>query len=94
MYIVNIYHTQRAYRKGDLEYEVVLDGVRHFKTRKDAKAYIEGRLKGKQDVYRYYKKGDKTSFCQYNTGDSWIHENTGERIYESYRFELRKAKLG
>ena len=96
MYIVNKYHYRPAYIKGDLEDETIMVYSVYscpFKTRKEAKDYIEKELGGKSDVYRYYHKGNKISYCGYLTGKTWVHENTGETCEESFRYELFKKKI-
>lgn len=90
MYIVNKYHYRPTYRKGDLEDEFVVVYACPFKTRKEAKDYIEKELRGKSNVFRDYHKGNKKSYCIYFTGKTWIHENTGETCDEYFKYELFK----
>ena len=52
MYKVEEEHHRPCWRKGDLEDEWVTLNVKLFKLKKDAKAYIESKLRGKSDVYR------------------------------------------
>lgn len=91
MYKVEESHRRPTYRNGDLEDEVVVIGAKIFKTRKEAKTFIERKLSGKADTWRWYHKGNQRSFCGYNTGVTWVHENTGETCYESYTYELSKV---
>lgn len=44
MYKVKEWHCRPTYRKGDLEAEEVVINVTPFKTRKEAKDFIEGKL--------------------------------------------------
>ena len=51
---------------------------------------IENKLRGKKDSWRDYHKGNKTSWCGYYTGKTWVHENTGDTYNESFTFKLSK----
>lgn len=90
-YLVEVKHYRPAYRKGDLEDELIIETTRTFKTRKAAKDYIEDNLPRNKKIYRDYHKGDKLSYCKYYTGRTWIHENTGEKCEEYYMFVLTKV---
>ena len=59
MYTVRELHCRPTYRKGDLEAEEVVINVTTFKTRTEAKNYIENKLRGKKDSWRDYHKGNK-----------------------------------
>lgn len=89
MYEVRITHMTEAWEKGDLSSKLELEDVKTYRTRKEAKAYIEDRLKGKK-AFREYHKGNTPSICTYFTGHSWIEENTGEERQEYYSFRLVK----
>ena len=91
MYTVKEYHCRPTYRKGDLEAEQVVINVTTYKTRTEAKNYIENKLRGKKDSWRDNHKGNKTSWCGYYTGKTWVHENNGETYRESFTFELAKV---
>lgn len=91
MYQVRITHMTEAWEKGDLSSHIELVDVKHYKTRKEAKAFVESRLSGKKDVYRSYHRGNTPSICTYFTGHKWIEENTGEERQEYYSFELSKV---
>lgn len=91
MYTVKEWHCRPTYRKGDLEAEEVVINATTFKTRKEAKNYIENKLKGKKDIFRNYHKGNERSYCGYYTDKTWIHENTGDTYKEHFTFELLKA---
>lgn len=91
MYNVKVWHCRPCWRKGDLEKEEVIIDSKVFKTRKDAKAFIEAALKGKPNVGGKYHKGDEKSYRGYRTGKTWIHENTGDQCEESYTYVLEKA---
>ena len=91
MYNVKVGHSRPCWRKGDLEQEEVVIDNKSFKTRKDAKVFIERALVGKPNVCGEYHKGDKPSRRRYYTGKTWTHENTGERCEESYTYVLEKA---
>lgn len=79
-----------ALERGDLSSKEELVDVKHYKTRKEAKAFIESKLAGKKDARREYHRGDTPSYCYYFTGHSWIEENTGEKRDEYYSFTLTK----
>ena len=90
MYKFEIYRNSPYYRKGDLEEREELIKAEVYKTKKLAKAYIESKLKDRTNVYRNYRTGDTPSICSFTTNFAWIHENTGEKCYEYYKFVLRK----
>ncbi len=93
MYQVTVHHHDKYWRNGDLEDKLELIAQENFKTRKDAKEFIESRLRGKSKVFRNYHKGDETSWCGYYTGVTWQHENSGEMMEEYYQYTLKKVKL-
>lgn len=90
-YLVKTFHHKPAYIKGDLEEETVMIDAKVYNTRKEAKEFIENKLRGKKQVYRNYHKGDKQSTCGYYTGKTWINENTGEECEESFTYIMSKA---
>jgi hypothetical protein len=91
-YLVELKHYRPTYRKGDLEDELVIEHARIFKTRKEAKNYIERNFpKDSKGGYKDYHRGNKPSRCAYFTGKTWIHENTGEKCEEYYMFVLTKV---
>lgn len=91
MYTVKEWHCRPTYRKGDLEAEEVVINATTFKTRKEAKNYIENKLRGKKDIWRDYHKGNEKSYCGYSTGKTWVHENTGETYTERFSYTLEKV---
>lgn len=91
MYTVKECHCRPTYRKGDLEAEEVVINATTFKTRKEAKNYIENKLRGKKDIWRDYHKGNEKSYCGYSTGKTWVHENTGETYTERFSYTLEKV---
>lgn len=91
-YLVELKHYKPTYRNGDLEDELVIEHARIFKTRKEAKNYIERNFpKDSKGGYKDYHRGNKPSRCAYFTGKTWIHENTGEKCEEYYMFVLTKV---
>lgn len=90
MYQVKIYHYRPCTRNGDLEDEQIMLDSKVFKTRKEAKEFIESKLRNKKDVFRNYHRGNVASWCGYLTGYKWVHENSGETCYEEYSFEMIK----
>ena len=91
MYKVQTLHYRSTYRRGDLEDELVVIDTEAFKLRKNAKDYIESKLRGKRNVFRNYHKGNQRSTCTHFTGKTWIHENTGEKCDEYYQYILTKC---
>ena len=89
MYKVTTYHNQPFYRNGDLEEQLVMIKCDVYKTKKEAKAYIESKLTTKS--YRDYRTGKNLSICTHFTNKSWIHENTGDECYEYFKYELIKT---
>ena len=92
MYEVRVMHHCKAWRKGDLEDDMVLVGKELFKTRKSAVEYIKGKLRGLKDIRESWHT-NRPSYCYGFTGVSWIHENTGEEQDEYYQFCLKKAEV-
>jgi hypothetical protein len=95
MYKVQIHHHTKAWRNGDLEDTLELSDVKTFKTKASAKEFIESRLKGKPSrlVTRYPHNGNVPSKYYLFTANTWIHENTGERMQEYLQFTLTKENL-
>ena len=91
MYTVKKYHYRPAYRRGDLEDETIMIDSYPFKTRKEAKDFVERELRGKRNVSRDYHKGNRKSYCGYDTDKTWVHENTGETCTESFSYILEKV---
>lgn len=89
-YLVEHWHYRPCYRKGDLEHESVIIENKTFKTRKEAKAYIESKIRGKNAKCDWHR-GDKTSTCYYHTNKVWTHENTGEECRECITYCLKKC---
>jgi len=79
-----------AWERGDLSSKCELIDVKHYKTRKEAKTFIEQELSGKKNVRREYHRGNTPSNCIYFTGHTWIEENTGEERQEYYLYTLSK----
>ena len=90
MYTVRITHFTETIERGDLSSKEELIDVKTYKTRREAKAFIEGQLSGKKSIYRDYHRGDIPSRCAYFTGHTWIEENTGEKRQEYYSYVLSK----
>ena len=92
MYTVKVYHHCKAWRNGDLEDDFQLKENRQFSTRKAAKDYIMSCVRGKK-IQEYWHKGDERSYVLYFTGETWQHENSGERMEEYYQYILEKTKV-
>ena len=93
MYQVTVHHHDKNWRNGDLEDKLELVEVHNYKTKKEAKEWIESKLvnKSKKQVRRYPHTGNIPSKYFYFTGVEWQHENTGETMYEYYCYTLEKA---
>ena len=91
MYKVIEEHRRPCYRKGDLEDELVVENTKVFKLKRYAKAYIESKLKGKQDIFRHTYRS--LYICGYITDLIWINENTGDNCVETYQYRLIKEKV-
>ena len=89
-YKVETQHRRPIYRKGDLEDELAVIDCKVFKTRKEAKSYIESKLRNYRKVTRDYHKGNTPSSCVAWTGKEWQHENAGHMCSEYYRYILSK----
>ena len=87
---VRIEHFKPHTRNGDLEATLELVDIKPFKTKKLAKDYVESQLLKYKTVNRKYQKGDKPSYCSAFTGKTWIHENTGEKCEEFFRYSILK----
>lgn len=90
MYQVKITHLTEAWERSDLCSKEELVDVKTYRTRKEAKAFIENKLSGKKNARRSYHRGNTPSVCTYFTGHKWIEENTGEERQEYYSFTLIK----
>lgn len=90
-FVVQIKHYQPVCINGYLEDELIIEHTRVYKTRREAKQYIENMLFNKNVAYRDYHKGDMPSTCLYFTDKTWINEKTGIECHEYYQFVLTKV---
>ena len=90
MYTVTLHHHTKAWRRGDLEDDFILEESKNFKTRTAAKDYILSKVRGKK-VQENWHKGDLPSYVLYFIGNTWQHENSGEQMEEYYQYTLKKA---
>lgn len=97
MFTVTVHHHDKDWVKGDLEDKFELIDSRNFKTRTEAKTWIESQISRMYDrggaKRMDWHKGDKPSYAYYWTGVTWQHENSGETMEEYYQYTLKKAKL-
>lgn len=94
MYTVTVHHHDKDWRNGDLEDKFELVVSKTFKTKRDAKNYIESHMSRYTGVKcTKWNKGDKLSYAYCFTGVTWQHENTGETMEEYYQYTLKKSKL-
>lgn len=89
-YKVTKYHHRKAYVKGDLESETIIDSVETFSTKKAVVQYLEGEAssanrRGYTTNLSTKTRGTMPSLSVF-TGVQWTHENTGETEHESYRY--------
>ena len=65
-YLVELKHYKPAYRRGDLEAELVNEHTRVFKTRKEAKDYIERNFpRDSKGGYNDYHNGVQPIYFKY-----------------------------
>lgn len=87
---VTKYHNKKAYRKGDLESEFVMEAVRIFSTKKSALQYLkkEAHLASSKGYEADLKANIRGAFPRLTvrTGEQWVHENTGEKEEEFYSY--------
>lgn len=88
MYAVSKYHFQPCYVRGDLSSEQVLEKVDHFKTLKEAKAFIDRNVNGRLGAFA--KKTTSGYGGIYFTDKTWVEENTGEKRTEKIWYEAKK----
>lgn len=88
MYAVSKYHFQSCYVRGDLDSEQVLEKVEHFKTLKEAKAFIDRNVNGKLGAFT--NKTISGYGGIYFTDKKWVEENTGEERQEYYTYQAKK----
>lgn len=91
-YKVIRYHHRKAYVRGDLEAETVIDNVEVFTTKKAAVEYLKNEdAKARNSGYRTSLntkiRGAMPSLTVY-TGVTWIHENTGNEEKEYYNYRV------
>lgn len=95
IYEARCLHHRKAWRRGDLESEDVLHSSETFSTRKAANLYLkskesEARRNGYKVRINLVGRGDKESELLVFTGNSWIHENTGDEHNEYYWYRVTK----
>lgn len=66
-FVVQMKHYKPVCRNGNLEDELIIEHTRVYKTRRDAKQYIENMLFNKKVAYRDYHRGNTPSTCLYFT---------------------------
>lgn len=90
-FVVQMKHYKPVYRNGHLEDELIIEHTRVYKTRRDAKQYIENMLINKNVAYRDYHRGNTPSTCLYFTDKTWVNEELGVECHEYYQFVLTKV---
>lgn len=95
MYKVTCIHHRKAYVKGDLEAENVIQSVDTFRTKKEVVLFLTGRAKLNENRGFTVRlstavRGKMPELIIY-TNTTWIHENTGEEHQESYWYKTEKC---
>lgn len=91
-YKVTKYHHRKAYVKGDLEAETVIESVDIFPSKKSIVLFFKGLAKlnenrGFEVRLSTAIRGKMPELSIY-TNNKWIHENTGDEHEESYFYRV------
>lgn len=94
-YKVTKYHHRKAYIKGDLEAETVIESVDIFSSKKDIVLSLKSKAKLNENRGFTVKlstaiRGKMPELVIY-TNTKWIHENTGEEHQEFYWYKVEKV---
>lgn len=93
MYQVLVYHHDKAWRNGDLEDKLELIDSKNFKLKRDARNWMVKEVQRISGNGRFdWHTGNIPSYGYCFTGNTWIHENTGEKMEEYYQYILKKVK--
>lgn len=93
-YKVTCIHHRKAYIKGDLEAEDVIESVSNFDTKKDIVKFLQGKAKLNESRGFIVKlsasvRGAMPTLAIY-TKTKWVHENTGDEHQEYYWYRTEK----
>lgn len=94
-YKVTNYHHRKAYIKGDLEAETVIESVEVFSSKKDIVLFLKGKAKLNENRGFTIKlstaiRGKMPELVIY-TNNKWIHENSGEEHEEYYWYKVESC---
>lgn len=95
MYKVTCIHHRKAYIKGDLEAENVIESSDVFSTKKDIVSFLKGKAKLNENRGFTVKlstavRGKMPELIIY-TKTKWVHENTGDEHQEYYWYRTEKC---
>lgn len=90
-YKVTKYHHRRAYIKGDLEAETVIESTDIFSSKREIVLFLKGKAKLNENrgftVRLSTAIRGKMPELAIFTDTKWIHENTGEEHEEYYWYK-------
>lgn len=91
-YKVIKYHHRKAYIKGDLEAETIIESADVFSSKKDIVLFLKRKaklneLKGFTVKLSTAIRGTMPELVIY-TNTKWVHENTGEEHQEYYWYKV------
>lgn len=94
-YKVTKYHHRKAYIKGDLEAETIIESTDIFSSKKDIVLFLKGKAKLNENRGFTVKlstsiRGKMPELVIY-TNTKWIHENTGEEHQEYYWYKVESC---
>lgn len=94
-YKVTQYHHRKAYIKGDLEAETVIESSDVFSSKKDIVLFLKGKAKLNELNGFTVKlptaiRGKMPELVIY-TNTKWVHENSGEEHQEYYWYKVESC---
>ena len=94
-YKVTNYHHRKAWVKGDLEAETIIESVNTFSSKKDIVTFLKEKAKCNERRGFTVKlstatRGKMPELIIY-TNTKWIHENSGEEHQEYYWYKAEKC---
>lgn len=94
-YKVTQYHHRKAYIKGDLEAETIIESTEVFSSKKDIVLFLKGKAKLNENRGFTVKlstaiRGKMPELVIY-TNTKWIHENTGDEHQEYYWYKVESC---
>ena len=91
-YKVTNYHHRKAWIKGDLEAETIIESVNTFSSKKNVVSFLKEKARYNERKGFTVKlstaiKG-KMPELLIHTNTTWVHENTGEKHQEYYWYKV------